>query len=93
MEMGTAILISAFVGAFSFVVKDVVNNILSGAWMRISGEIEPGDKITVKSDFKEQSGRVKELYLRNVVIRLPNGRDLLIEAKKVLNEDVIRRRD
>lgn len=91
--MGTAILISAVVGSFSFLIKNLFDNIFSGLWMRISGEIEVGDEITVKSDFKEKTGVVNELYLRNVVIEVDDGTELLIEAKKVMKEDVIRRRE
>jgi len=92
MDMGTAILISAAVGAFSFIVKDVVNNVLSGAWMRISGEVEPGDELLLKTDFKEKKGTVNKLYLRNVVIELEDGSELLVECKKVLDNDLIRER-
>jgi len=36
---------------------------------------------------------VKEVHLRNVVVELESGEDLLIEATKVFEEDVIRERD
>jgi len=93
VEVSTAIVISAAVGAFSFVIKNVFENLMSGLWIRYAGEVIPGDRITVKTDFKEKTGTVKEVHLRNVVVELESGEDLLIEATKVFEEDVIRERD
>ena len=58
-----------------------------------AGEVVPGDRITVKTDFEEKTGTVKEVHLRNVVVELESGEDLLIEATKVFEEDVIRERN
>ena len=93
MNMGTAMLISAAVGAFSFVIKGVFENLVSGLWIKHAGEVVPGDRITVKTDFEEKTGTVKEVHLRNVVVELESGEDLLIEATKVFEEDVIRERN
>jgi len=93
VEVGTAILISAAVGAFSFVIKDVFNNFVSGLWIKYAGEVIPGDKVTIKTDFKKKTGTVKDVHMRNLVVELESGGELLVESKKVFQEDVIRERD
>jgi len=93
MEMGMAILLSAAVGAVSFVIKDLFNNFVSGLWIKHAGEVIPGDRITIKTDFKKKTGTVKDVHMRNLVVELESGKELLIESKKVFQEDVIRERD
>lgn len=95
MDIGvdTAILLSATMGAVSFIIKDIFNNLVSGLWIRYAGEVIPGDEITIKTEFQTKTGTVKDVHIRNVVIELESGKDLLVEATKIFKEDVIRERD
>jgi len=77
--------------SFMAVIKDIISNTISGLWLRLSKEIAIGDLIRIKTEFGEKEGRVKHLYLRNVVLELDEG-ELLIESNKVFDSDVIRKR-
>lgn len=86
-------LMASIVGAFSFLIRDVVENIILGMWIKRTGEVIPGDRVKIKSDFGEMEGTVKDVHLRNIIVSLENGEELLKEAKDIFEEDVIRRRD
>lgn len=93
MDQGTAILIMALIGALSFIIRNTMDNLIAGLWVRYARELVPGDQVTVKSDFGDQEGVVKEVHLRNIIIELEDERELLVEAKKIFEDDVIRRRE
>lgn len=93
MDLGWSLLIGLLVIASLGVLRNIIENITSGLWLRISKEIVVGDELTVKSDFKEKTGEVEDMKLRNIVLRLGNGEELLVQTSKVFDDDVIRRRD
>ncbi|MBW2675265.1 MAG: mechanosensitive ion channel [Deltaproteobacteria bacterium] len=93
MDFGWSVLIGIVVASFMAVVKDVIQNAVSGIWLRVSKELVPGDEVEVKSkEFGRVEGVVARIFLRNVEIRLGDGRVLLMQTSRVYDEDVIRKR-
>ena len=94
MDFGWSILIGVIVASFMAVVKDVIENVVCGIWLRVSKELIPGDEVEVKSkEFGAKRGTVAHIFLRNVEIRLEDGRTLLMQTNRVYEADVIRKRE
>lgn len=69
MEYGIAILISAIIGSFTFLIKDIIRETTEGLWLRVSNEINKNDEVIVLRNGKElYEGKVLRFGLRNTLI-------------------------
>jgi small-conductance mechanosensitive channel len=62
----------------------VVSNFVSGFILVFEGSIRPGDVIS----YHETYGTVKSLHTRHIVIRTPDGLDILVPNENLLTSDI-----
>jgi len=94
MDIGISLILSILVASIVGVLKNTIENLVAGLWLRVNKEVLPNDRVRVKSrQFGEVEGVVKRIGLRNILIETDKRRVLLVQTTRVFDDDIIRIRE